>query len=91
MAALYVSSLPPEKRTEFVRICFGNSNLRMVMRFIAGLCKFPSQDDKDSIIALQTRGKDELLESLHWLFEAHDPDLVQRCMQGNREWKLAFP
>ena len=32
---------------------------------------------------------EKLLDSCHWLFEAHDPGLVQICM-GDREWKLAL-
>ena len=87
MAALYVSSLPPVERTEFVRTSFGESNMTMVVRFMAGLTKLQSQDDTQSISAFQEVGGEELVESLHWLFEAHDPDLIQKCM-GDREWKL---
>ena len=39
------------------------------------------------ILELQDKGKESLLESLHWLFEAHDPGLVQKCM-GDRDGKL---
>ena len=87
MAALYVSSLPPGERAEFVRTSFGESNMTMVVRFMAGLTKLQSQDDMQSISAFQEEGGAELVESLHWLFEAHDPDLIQKCM-GYREWKL---
>ena len=87
MAALYVSSLPPGERAEFVRTSFGESNMTMVMRFMAGLTKLQSQDDIQSISALQEEGGVKLVESLHWLFEAHDPDLIQKCM-GDREWEL---
>ena len=89
MAALYVSSLPPGERAEFVRTSFGKSNMTMVVRFMAGLTKLQSQDDIQSISAFQEEGGRELLESLHWLFEAHDPDLIQKCM-GDREWKLVL-
>ena len=89
MAALYVSSLPPGERAQFVRTFFDKSNMTMVIRFMAGLTKFQSQDDILSILALQKKGGKRLVESLHWLFEAHDPDLVQKCM-GEREWKLDF-
>ena len=84
MAALYVSSLPPGERAEFVRTSFSKSNMTMVVRFMAGLTKLQSQDDIQSISASR---EEELVESLHWLFEAHDPDLIQKCM-GDREWKL---
>ena len=87
MAALYVSSLPPGERAEFVRTSFGKSNMTMVVRFMAGLTKLQSQDDIQSISAFQEEGGAKLVESLHWLFEAHDPDLIQKCM-GDREWKL---
>ena len=87
MAALYVSSLPPGERAEFVRTSFGESNMTMVVRFMAGLTKLQSQDDIQSISAFQEKGGEELVESLHWLFEAHDPDLIQKCM-GDREWEL---
>ena len=87
MAAMYVSSLPPGERAEFVRISFDKSNMTMVVRFMAGLTKFQSEDDIQSILAFQKRGKKELVESLHWLFEAHNPDLIQKCM-GDREWEL---
>ena len=89
MAALYVSSLPPGERAEFVRTSFGKSNMTMVVRFMAGLTKLQSQDDIQSISAFQEEGGRELVESLHWLFEAHDPDLIQKCM-GDREWKLGL-
>ena len=55
----------------------------MFVRFLAGLTKYQSQD----VLAFQKKGERELLESLHWLFEAHDPGLVQKCM-GHREWTL---
>ena len=87
MAALYVSSLPPGERAEFLRTSFGESNMTMVVRFMAGLTRLQSQDDIQSISAFQEKGGEELLESLHWLFEAHDPDLIQKCM-GDREWEL---
>ena len=87
MAALYVSSLPPGERAEFVRTSFGKSNMTMVVRFMAGLTKLQSQDDIQSISAFQEGGGAKLVESLHWLFEAHDPDLIQKCM-GDREWEL---
>ena len=87
MAALYVSSLPPGERAEFVRTSFGESNMTMVVRFMAGLTKLQSQDDIQSISAFQEGGGRKLVESLHWLFEAHDPDLIQKCM-GHREWEL---
>ena len=87
MAALYVSSLPPGERAEFVRTSFRKSNMTMVVRFMAGLTKLQSQDDIQSISAFQEGRGDVLVESLHWLFEAHDPDLIQKCM-GHREWKL---
>ena len=87
MAALYVSSLPPGKRAEFVRTSFDKSNMTMVVRFMAGLTKLQSQDDIQSISAFQKGRGAKLVESLHWLFEAHDPDLIQKCM-GDREWGL---
>ena len=87
MAALYVSSLPPGERAQFVRTSFDKSNMTMVMRFMAGLTKFQSEDDIKSILALQKKDGRSLLESLHWLFEAHDPGLVHKCM-GHREWKF---
>ena len=89
MAALYVSSLPPGERDKFVRSSFGEGSMRMVMRFMAGMTKFQSQEDMDSIIAFQKKGRESLLESCHWLFEAHDPVLVQKYM-GDREWELAL-
>ena len=85
MAALHVSSLPPGERAEFIRTSFGESNMTMVVRFMAGLTRF--QDDIEGILAFQEEGESKLLESLHWLFEAHDPGLVQKCM-GHREWTL---
>ena len=87
MAALYVSSLPPGERAFFVRTSFGKSNMTMVVRFMAGLTKFQSHDDIECILAFQKEGREMLVESLHWLFEAHDPDLIQKCM-GDREWEL---
>ena len=89
MAALYVSSLPPGERAEFVWTSFRKSNMTMVVRFMAGLTKLQSQDDIQStcISAFQEGGGATLVESLHWLFEAHDPDFIQKCM-GHREWKL---
>ena len=87
MAALHVSSLPPGDRAEFVRTSFGESNMRMVVRFMAGLTKFQSQDDMEGVLAFQKEGGERLVESLHWLFEAHDPGLVHKCM-GDREWTL---
>ena len=87
MAALHVSSLPPGERAEFIRTSFETSNMTMVVRFMAGLTKFQSQDDIDGVLAFQKEGEMEWLESLHWLFEAHDPGLVQKCM-GRREWML---
>ena len=87
MAALYVSSLPPGERAQFVRTRFGKSNMTMVVRFMAGLTQFQSEDDIQSILAFQKGGKIELVESLHWLFEAHNPDLIQKCM-GDKEWEL---
>ncbi|KAL5517569.1 hypothetical protein EMCRGX_G003135 [Ephydatia muelleri] len=87
MAALHVSSLPPGERAEFIRTSFGKSNMTMVVRFMAGLTKFQSQDDIEGILAFQEEGGRRLLESLHWLFEAHDPGLVQKCM-GHIEWTL---
>ena len=89
MAALYVSSLPPGERAEFIRTSYWMSNMTMVVRFMAGLTKLQSQDDIQSISALQKEGGSELVESLHWLFEAHDPDLIQKCM-GDREWNLTL-
>ena len=83
---LHVSSLPPGERAEFERTSFGKSNMTMVVRFMAGLTKFQSQDDVEGILAFQEGGS-RLFDSLHWLFEAHDPDLVQKCM-GNQEWML---
>ena len=87
MAALYVSSLPPGERAEFVRTSFGKSNMTMVVRFMAGLTRLQSQDDIQSISTFQKEGRRKLVDSLHWLFEAHDPDLIQKCM-GDREWIL---
>ena len=87
LAALYVSTLPPGERDKFVRSSFGEGSMRMVMRFMAGMTKFQSQEDMESILALQKKGGESLYESCHWLFEAHDPGLVQKCM-GDREWKL---
>eukprot|EP00731_Ephydatia_muelleri_P002940 Em0001g2940a len=87
MAALHVSSLPPGERADFIRTSFGESNMTMVVRFMAGLTKFQSQDDIEGILAFQEKVERGLLESLHWLFEAHDPGLVQKCM-GHREWTL---
>ena len=80
MAALHVSSLLPGERAEFIRASFGKRNMTMVVRFMAGLTKFQSQDDIESVLAFQKDGERGLFESLHWLFEAHDPGLVQKCM-----------
>lgn len=87
MAALHVSSLPPGDRAEFVRKSFGESSMRMVVMFMAGLTKFQSQDDMKGVLTFQMMGRERLVESLHWLFEAHDPGLVHKCM-GDREWTL---
>ena len=87
MAALHVSSLPPAERAEFIRTSFGKSNITMVVRFMAGLTKLQSQDDIEGVLAFQEKVERGLLESLHWLFEARDPGLVQKCM-GHREWTL---
>ena len=89
LAALYLSALPPGEMDEFVRSSFGEGSMRMVMRFMAGMTKFQSQEDMESILALQKQGEESLLESCHWLFEAHDPGLVQKCMK-DREWKLVL-
>ena len=89
LAALYLSTLPPGVRDRFVRSSFGEGSMRMVMRFMAGMTKFQSQEDMESILALQKEGEESLLDSCHWLFEAHDPGLVQKCM-GDREWELAL-
>ena len=86
MAALYMSSLPPGERD---RLSFGEGRMRMVMRFIAGLTKLQSQDEMKSIQVLQKKGGESLLESLHWLFEAHDPGLVQKCT-SDKQWKLGL-
>ena len=88
MASLYLSTLPSGERDGFVRSSFGEGSIRMVMRFMAGMTKFQSQEDMESILALQKKGGESLLESCHWLFEAHDPGLVQKCMGDSREWKL---
>ena len=88
MAALHVSSLPPRARAKFVRTSFHASNMTMVVRFMAGLTKFQSQVDIQNILALT--GDIHVLvcfEFIHWLFEAHDPDLVQKCMV-NKECTL---
>ena len=87
LAAFHVSSLPPGERDEFVRTSFGERTITMIVRFVAGLTKLQSNDNIESILEYQKRGKHQLVESLHWLFEAHDPDLVHRCM-GDREWNL---
>ena len=86
MAALHVSLLPPGERAEFVRTSFEKSNMTMVMRFMAGL---QSQDDIEGVLHVAFQNEDErgMLECLHWLFEAHNPLLVQKCM-GHREWTL---
>ena len=89
LAALYVSTLPPGERDGFVRSSFGEGSMRMVMRFMAGMTKFQSQEDMESVLALQKKGEESLLESCHCLFEAHDPGLVQKCM-GDREWELVL-
>ena len=83
MAALYVSSLPPDKRAELIM----TPNMTMVAPFTAGLTKLQSQDDMESFITFQREGGDLLVETLHWLFEAHDPDLVLKCM-GDGEQEL---
>ena len=88
MTALHVSSLPPAERAEFIRTSFGKSNMTMVVRFMAGLTKFQSQDEI-GVLAFQEEGERRLVESLHWLFEAHDPGLVQKCM-GHRESTLSL-
>ena len=92
MAALYVhvSSQSPGERAEVLRASLGESNMTMVVRFMAGLTKFQSQeDDIQSIIvsAFQKEDIEKLVESFHWLFEVHDPDLIKKCM-GNTEWKF---
>ena len=87
MAALHVSSQPPGEIAAFIRTSFRKRNMTMVVRFMAGLTKFQSQDHKDGILAFQEKGGRRLLESLRWLFEAHDPGLVQKCM-SHREWTL---
>lgn len=100
MAALHVSTLPPGERANFVSSPFGKTKVSetlfcatMVVRFVAGLTKFQSQDEigvlefqKASWMGLCC---ERLLESLHWLFEAHDPALVQKCM-GDKEWRFQF-
>ena len=87
MAALYVSTLSPGERGKIVRTSIDEGSMRMVMRFMAGLNKFQTQDDMKCILALQNEDEERLLESLHWLFEAHDPGLVQKCI-GDREREL---
>ena len=87
LAALYLSTLPPRERDGFLRSSFGEGSMRMVMRFMAGMTKFQSQEDVESILTLLQEGGESLLESCHWLFEAHDPGLVQKCM-SDREWEL---
>ena len=89
MAALHVSSLPPSERAEFVKTSIHMGNMTMVVRFMAGLTKLTSQDDVDGVLAFQKEGDKKLIESLHWLFEAHDPALVQKCM-GDKEWRFQF-
>ena len=59
----------------------------MFVRFLAGLTKYQSQDDIEVVLAFQKKGERELLDILHWLFEAHDPGLVQKCM-SHREGTL---
>ena len=87
MAALHVSSLPLCERAEFVKASFHMGNMTMVLRFMAGLTKLQSQDDIKGVLAFQKEGGKHLVESFHWLFEAHDPGLVQKCM-GDKEWSL---
>ena len=53
VAALHLSTLPPGEREGFVRSSFGEGSMRMVMRFMAGMTKFQSQEDMESILALQ--------------------------------------
>ena len=93
MAALYASSLPPSEMAELVcKTSYWKSNMIMVARFMAGL----SQDDIQIGLAFHEMIDEDkvLVESLHWLFEAHDPDLihvhVQACMasMGYKEWVL---
>ena len=94
MAALYVSSLPPGERAEFVSASFGKSNMIMLGRFMAGLTKLQtgltkfqkSESHIQHILSSQEDGR-RLIESLHWLFEARDPDFIQKIM-GDRKGKL---
>ena len=87
MAALHVSFLRFGERVKFARNSFDKSNMAMVVRFMAGLTKFQTQDDVDSVVEFQKESEMKLVESLHWLFEAHNPELVQKCL-GDREWTL---
>ena len=88
MAALHVSLLLPDERAKFVRTSFEKSNMTMVMRFMAGL---QSLDDIDDVLHVAFQNGDErrMLECLHWLFEANNPLLVQKCFcTDHREWTL---
>ena len=88
MAALHVSSLPPSERAKFLMTySIGKSNMTMVGRFVAGLTKLQSQEDVECVIECHKEGGRVLIETLHWLFEAHDPDLVLKCME-DRQWDM---
>ena len=89
LAALYESSLPPGERDRFIRSSFGEGSMKMVTQFMAGILSNYKRIWMESILALQKKGRKSLLESCHWLFEAHDPGLVQKCM-GDREWEWAL-
>ena len=91
MAALYVSSLHPDERYKIVVTSFDKGSMRMVMRFMAGLTKFQTEDDMRCILALQNlNGQENRFERFHWLFEAHDPVLVQSRFRGNMDGKLEW-
>ena len=50
MATLHVLSLPPGETAKFVMSSFDESNMTMVVRFVAGLTKFRSEDDIEGVL-----------------------------------------
>ena len=66
-----------------------NPNMAMTVRFMAGLTKFQTSSENiddlaNIVISLETTDKHRLIESLHWMFETHNPTFIQRLM-GNKE------
>ena len=64
--------------------------MAMTVRFMGGLTKFKTSEDKDAdgfadmVISLETGNIEERIENIHWMFETQNPSFIQRLM-GNKE------